>query len=1461
MVEFKDNCGFGVIADIKGRATHQMVDDALTALERMMHRGAIAADGKSGDGSGLLFSMPKEFFKKVAENEGVDLPEKFGIGVIFLKNEEHKKVVEEFCKKNDLNPVLWREVPINTEALGEFALKTLPKIYHLFITPNSIIATKRFEELLYLTRKEIENAIDDRDFYIPTFSSKKVAYKGLLMPNHIKEFYPDLADSDFKIYFALFHQRFSTNTLPEWRLAQPFRFIAHNGEINSVQANRINALIKSESIKSEVFSKEELERLLPIVRFDESDSSSLDRMIEFLIMNGMDFFKAVRALIPMPWQNAPYLDSELKAFYEYFSTRFEAWDGPAAVSISDGRYIAVVLDRNGLRPAKYVITNDDRIIIASEYGVLDIADSEIVKERGRLQSGQMIGIDTKFGIVLKNKDIDEYLKSSNPYTKWLNEHMIYLQEYIDNPYAIDEKIDIEDTLYKQRYAGFTKEVINTLIKPMIEDAKEPTGSMGDDTPLAAFSDYPFRSFNDFFRQKFAQVTNPPIDPLREKIVMSLNTGFGEIHNILDEAPEHAKRIKTTTPILTQTKLEVLKSFGDENSPRFESDYKNKSYSITYTDDLKSALERITDEIVKDVRDNGVRIIFLNDYDLNRDKKAIPMAMVIGRLHKKLLDNKLRHLTSIVAETSEVITPHDASVLIAYGATAIYPYLLFKTVCELSEGMNFNRDDALFNVHSALNKGILKIMSKMGISTIASYRNSALFDIIGLSEEVASECFIGSKVLLPGLTYEDIEKRIERKKEEANKDDKLAAGGVYKYRKNEEDHEITPEVVKAFAKMLEGGKEDYDRFKELVENRRPTYIRDFLDIKSDRAPISIDEVEPKENILKRFIGAAMSIGALSKEAHEALAEALNRVGARSNSGEGGEDPSRNKTIKQSKIRQVASGRFGVTPEYLVNAEEIQIKVAQGAKPGEGGQLPGFKVTTYIAKLRHTTPGKTLISPPPHHDIYSIEDLAQLIFDLKQINPNAKVSVKLVSTAGVGTIAAGVAKAYADHIVISGSEGGTGAAAITSIKHAGNPWELGLVEAHNSLKENHLREFVSLETDGGLKVGRDVIFAALFGAEYYAFGTALLMAERCIFCRSCQTNKCPVGITTQDEDFRARFKGAVDKIINYLTLLAEDVREYLAKMGYRSLDEIIGRNDLVTLKEIDLAKKFDFSMLFKRVEGIDTKQKENEPFDKNEFEKELLKKVMETIKNPNHKSVVKATINNLNRSFGALTSGMIAKYYGDKGLPEDSIVYKLNGIAGQSFGVFLSRGMTLLLRGVANDYVGKGMAGGKIIITPNIEGAAAGNTCLYGATGGKLFVAGMVGERFAVRNSGAVAVVEGCGDHPCEYMTGGEVIILGRTGINFGAGMTGGVAFVYDKEHDFVDKINPELIEIRRIDIDENEKPKLYLKKRLIEYYNATGSKKASKKAKFILDNFRSEVRHFWLVTPKDNKPPLDPNDMD
>ena len=1459
-LNFKDNCGFGLLASIDNKPSHKNVEDAITALERMMHRGAIAADGKTGDGSGLLFSMPKEFMKKTAKSYGIDLPENFAVGVVFLKDESQKEIINQKANSNDLKILLYREVPINSEALGEQALSSLPKIYHIFLAPNSIVATKRFEELLYLTRKDIENEIDDEDFYIPTFSSKKIAYKGLVMPTHIKEFYTDLNEKDFKVSFALFHQRFSTNTLPQWRLAQPFRCIAHNGEINSIQANRINMYIKSEALKSKVFTESELNRLLPIVQMGGSDSASLDNIFEFLTLNGVDFFKSARALVPMPWQNSPHMDSDLRAFYEFTSTCFEACDGPAAVSLTDGRYIGVVLDRNGLRPAKYTITNDKRILISSEYGVNDI-EEENIAERGRLQSGEMIGIDLKFGLVIKNDKINDYLKSSNPYAKWLNDNLIYLQEYVTDTYCL-KNVDLDYLGNRERYSGISSEAIDMIIKPMMTEGKESTGSMGDDTPLACFSNYPFRSFNDFFRQKFAQVTNPPIDSIRERVVMSLNTGFGEIHNILDENPEHAKRLKSSSPILTQTKLEVLESFGNQASPRFEACYKNRYYTTTFESNLKEALENLVSKISDDVKNDGIRIVFLDDRKLSKELKIIPMTLLIGRLHKKLIDDGVRHLVSIVAITSEMITSHDASVMIAYGATAIYPYMLFKVSYDIAKEDGLNVNDALFNIHSATNKGILKIMSKMGIATIASYRNSALFDVIGISQEIMDECFIGSELLIEGLGYEDIEEKVNMKHAESFKEDKRLKGGVIKYRKNTEIHDNAPTTSRAINKLaISGEQSDYDVLKDLVENRTPTFIRDFLEIKSDKKPISIDEVEPKEDIFKRFVSAAMSIGALSKESHETLAEAMNKIGAKSNSGEGGEDKVRYGTIKESKIKQIASGRFGVTPEYLRNAQELQIKVAQGAKPGEGGQLPGFKVTSYIAKLRHTTEGKTLISPPPHHDIYSIEDLAQLIYDLKQINPKAIISVKLVSTAGVGTIAAGVAKAYADKIVISGSEGGTGAAPITSIRNAGNPWEIGLIEAQNALKANNLRDVVRLETDGNLKVGRDIIIAALLGAEYYAFGTNLLMTLRCIFCRVCHTNTCPVGLTTQDPEYIAKYQGDVERVINYLTLLAEDIRNYLANMGYKSLDEIIGRNDLLTTKDIPEAKKFNFSDLFTQVNGSRKCEVEsNKPFDDHKFEKELISEVMDTIKNPLHKSKVKSKICNLNRSFGTYTSGILAEYYGDKGLESDSIVYKLSGVAGQGLGTFLNNGITIELDGVANDYVGKGMHGGKIVIIPKTQGenmSAAGNTCLYGATGGRLFIAGNVGERFAVRNSGSIAIVEGAGDHPCEYMTGGEVIILGKTGVNFGAGMTGGIAFIYDLEHIFVDNINPELIDIKRIDTDENEKEKLYLKKRIIEYHNATGSNKA----KFILDNFRSEVRHFWMVTPKDNKIPLDPNDMD
>ena len=1468
---FKDNCGFGLLANIYNVPSHQNVEDAITSLERMMHRGAIAADGKSGDGSGLLFGMPREFMKKVAKEHGVDLPKQFGVGMLFLQNDAQKEKIEEICANNDIRVLLFRKVPVNTDALGEQALATLPEITQVFLAPNSIIARKRFDALLYLTRRELEAALkEEEDFYIPSLSSTVISYKGLVMPTHIREFYTDLTDPDFKVGFALFHQRFSTNTLPQWRLAQPFRSIAHNGEINSISANRFNAVAKSEWIESPVFSKRELDKLLPITKADQSDSASLDNMFEFLIANGMDFFKAARALIPPPWQNAPHMDSHLRAFYEYMSTCFEAWDGPAAVSLTDGRYIGCVLDRNGLRPAKYVITRDDRIIITSEYGVLDV-EEDLIIERGRLQSGEMIGVDLKFGKILKSNEIDNYLKSTNSYADWLNQNMTYLQEFVELPFNETRCYEIDGLAKKQRLANITQEIIEMVIEPMMKDGKENTGAMGDDTPLAAFSNKQ-RNFSDFFKQKFAQVTNPPIDPIREKVVMSLNTGFGEIRNILSEDPDHAIRLKAISPILMEEKYNVLLSFGDENHPRYRKEYKNRTFSTLFESDLKGSLEKLVREIVQSVREDDVRIIVLDDRCSTRNMKYIPMAMVVGRLNKVLLDERLRHLTSTIAITAEAVDSHSSATLIAYGANAIYPYLLYASVldvCKHKGVSGYEQKNAFKNVHHALGAGLLKIMSKMGIATIASYRNSSLFDVLGLSTEIVEECFSDSHGLIPGLGYEDIEARLERDYQNAISIDErrklfpLEIGGFHKYIHGNEHHDYSPVVVNRLHEASKSGDaKDYEQYKTAVNERGLKMIRDFFVFESDRDPISVEEVEPKEAIFKRFCTAAMSLGSISPEAHEALGEAMNRIGAQSNSGEGGEAPERLKSSRRSKIKQIASGRFGVTPEYLRSAEEIQIKVAQGAKPGEGGQLPGHKVTPLIASLRYTIPGVTLISPPPHHDIYSIEDLAQLIFDMKQINPDATITVKLVSTAGVGTIAAGVAKAYADKIIISGGDGGTGAAPLTSIKYAGNPWELGLSEAHNALKVNGLREFVHLQTDGGLKTGLDVVKAAMLGAESYAFGTAALTMVGCRILRICHMNKCTVGVATQDENLREHFVGTVERVINFFTLLAEDVRQILASLGYRSMEELIGRSDLMKLRDDPFVQKFDFSSILQQVEGVNTCQRErNEPFDKNEYEKEILKEVYKVIENPKESIVVTKKISNLNRSFGTLISGEVAKYYGNSGLPDDSITFKLEGTTGQSLGAFLTKGISIYVRGAGNDYVGKGMNGGKIVITPQTQSeqfSCAGNTCLYGATGGKLFVAGSIGERFAVRNSGAIAVVEGTGDHACEYMTGGVVVILGKTGVNFGAGMTGGVAFIYDKEREFFDNLNQELVNATRIDTDESDEERHYIKKLLRQYINET----SSKKAQYILDNFRHTLRDFWIVRPKDmRKTPLNPDEGD
>jgi glutamate synthase (NADPH/NADH) large chain len=1471
LTSFKDNCGFGLIAHLKNKQTHQNLEDAITSLERMMHRGAVAADGKSGDGSGLLVSIPDQFMRKIATQNNIDLPQQYAIAMVFSKTEKQLEIFRSFCEKNDLKVILNRTVPVDTNALGEFALNILPTITQVFVVPNTLVSAKRFDAMLYLARKEAEHALEaEDDFYVPTFSSKVIAYKGLVMPTTIKQFYKDLQDEDFKISFALFHQRFSTNTLPKWRLAQPFRGVAHNGEINSIEANRFNIEIKTETIKSEVFTDEELQRIFPLLQTGGSDSASLDNVFEFLIVNGLDFFKAARCLVPAPWQNAPHMDSELRAFYEYCAIRFEAWDGPAAVSLTDGRHIGCLIDRNGLRPSKYIQTKDDRFFVTSEYGTVIIPEEDII-DRGRLQSGQMIGIDMKTGAVLKHDDINDYLKSSQNYEKWLGSNIKYLQEYIEDSFLDLSGYIFKDLEKRQKYSNITYEVLDQMIIPMAEEGKEPTGSMGDDTPLSCFSSKN-RNFTDFFRQKFAQVTNPPIDPYREKVVMSLNTGIGKAYNILEENEHNSKKLKAATPILMKEKFDVLLSFGDEKHERYDADYRHKIFSTTFTTNLRESLHALYEDVKNSIINENVSIVILDDREVAKDYKTIPMALAVGYVNHQLVKDKQASSVSLVVVSSEVYDPHSAAVLFAFGATALYPYMMYASIVSFYERKDISTmilQLKLKNSAKALGAGLLKIMSKMGIATMSSYRNSSLFDILGLSDEICDECFTHASTDLCGLGYEDIEKRIEAVHFDAYFNDKsmfpLNMGGFYKYLDGGEYHDYGPAVTHSMHNKNASGKEDISDFKglkNLIENRDKKFIRDFFEFNSDKKAITIDTVEPKEEIFKRFASAAMSCGSISVEAHEAIAIAMNTIGAKSNSGEGGENPRRFDTLKNSKIKQVASGRFGVTPGYLVNCEELQIKLAQGAKPGEGGQLPGAKVTPMIATLRHTTPGVTLISPPPHHDIYSIEDLAQLIFDLKQVNPNATIAVKLVSTIGVGTIASGVAKAYADKIIISGADGGTGAAPLTSIKHTGNAWELGLSEAHNSLKANHLRGMVHLQTDGGLKTGMDVVKAAMLGAESYAFGTSVLTLLGCKILRICHTNKCSVGVATQDVDLRDKFTGTVERLISYFEFLAEDVREILASLGYATIEEIVGRSDLLKVLDEEFAQKFDFQNILRRIDGIDTCQVEsNEPFDKNEESHLVIKKILSSIKNPQYPISIDTEISNLNRSFGALTSGEIAKRYGDVGLPDGTITYNLKGVAGQSFGAFLSKGVNINLDGVANDYVGKGMNGGKIVIKPHLQGyqyAGAGNTCLYGATGGKLYVRANVGERFAVRNSGTIAVVEGTGDSPCEYMTGGIVVILGPTGINFGAGMTGGLAFIYDEKRDFIDNMNQELIEALRIDTDDTESERIYLKNLLKDYVEHTDSEQA----KTILEHFRSEIRNFWMVKPKDMTVlPLNPEQGD
>ncbi|GMR16068.1 MAG: glutamate synthase large subunit [Gammaproteobacteria bacterium] len=1457
----RDNCGFGLMAQMDGKPSHWLLKTSIDALARLTHRGAVAADGKTGDGCGLLLKKPDSFLKTAAADLKFNLSELYAVGMIFLNTENKKadsarKQLETEISKEGLTIAGWRVVPVNKDVCGEEALKSLPQIEQIFVNAADGMDSTTFERHLYIARRRTEKALEANDeaFYIPSLSSSVISYKGLVMPEHLPHFYEDLNNENFETALAVFHQRFSTNTWPQWRLAQPFRYLAHNGEINTVQGNRNWSVARGHKFKSPHIPMEDVR---PLVSMTGSDSNSMDNMLEALLAGGMDIFRAMRLLIPPAWQNVANMDADLRAFYEYNSMHMESWDGPAGVVLTDGRHAACSMDRNGLRPARWMITKDRHITIASEIGVYQYAPEDVA-QKGRLKPGQMLAVDTQTGELITPEMVDDRLKSAQPYKKWMTENAIHLESQLNAENGADAmEADTLDVYQKLFQVSFEER--DQIIRILGEDGQEAIGSMGDDTPFPVLSRKE-RSPFDYFRQQFAQVTNPPIDPIREQIVMSLETCFGREKNMFEETAEHASRLLVNSPVLSHTKFMKLTELGDNNS-----DYANEVISLNYPEDvdLKSALIDINNKATAAVKAGKV-IIVLTDKDISEETRPVHALLATGAIHHHLISEGLRCDANIVLETATARDPHHFATLIGYGATAVYPYLAYACLSDMirtKEISGFAARELDSNFRKGINKGLYKITSKMGISTISSYRGAQLFESVGLNQEVVELCFKGTTNRIQGSRFEEIE--AEQRilcKFAWNARKKMDQGGLLKFIHGGEDHAYNPDVVIALQEAVKSG--DYEKYKiyaEQVNNRAPISLRDLLKLRnSDAKAIDISEVESFESIVQRFDSAAMSLGALSPEAHETLAQAMNELGGRSNSGEGGEDTARYGTNKRSKIKQVASGRFGVTPAYLRSAEVMQIKVAQGAKPGEGGQLPGHKVNDYIAELRFCKPGVSLISPPPHHDIYSIEDLAQLIYDLKQVNPDGLVSVKLVSEAGVGTIAAGVAKAYADLITISGYDGGTGASPLTSVKYAGGPWELGLTETHQILRANNLRGKVRLQTDGGLKTGLDIIKAAILGAESFGFGTGPMVAMGCKYLRICHLNNCATGVATQDDILRKKhFIGEVEMVINYFKFITQEVRELMASLGIKQLTDLIGRTDLLEVIEgnTDKQKALDLSPLLSDAGVAKDKpsfciEPKNEPFDKGELAEKMVSDAINAVVNKTG-GEFSYKVENIDRSIGARLSGEIAVRHGNLGMEDNPIVLNLSGTAGQSFGVWNAGGLHMNLEGDANDYVGKGMAGGKLSIRPpkgsafiSHETTIIGNTCLYGATGGKLFASGLAGERFAVRNSGAHVVVEGIGDHGCEYMTGGLVTVLGETGVNFGAGMTGGFAYVYDKNKTFVDRTNQD-IDIERIGAEVMEAYRSHLREVIEEHVKETGSQRGQD----ILDNFADEIGHFWLVKPK------------
>lgn len=1459
-----DNCGFGLIAQMDGRTSHWLVETAITALGRMTHRGAIGADGKTGDGCGLLLRKPETFLRKAAQTAGISLGAEFATGIIFLSRDKKtashaKQALANECAKRGLDVNGWRTVPTDHSACGEEAQRSVPRIEQIFVSATEEMDSAEFNRHLFVARRRAEISLKetDPDFYVCSLSCDVILYKGLVMPEYLATFYCDLEDKTLESSIAVFHQRFSTNTLPQWRLAQPFRYLAHNGEINTIQGNRSWAKARASKLRSPVLP--ELNELLPLVSQDGSDSMSLDNMLELLIAGGIDVFRAMRMLMPPAWQNTWELDSDLRAFLEYNSMHMEPWDGPAGVVLSDGRYASCVLDRNGLRPARYVISKDRHITLASEVGVYDYMPSDITK-KGRLKPGEMLAVDTQSGRLLLPQDISDLLKQRQPYAKWLQKNSRHLRSRLrDLPHATPAMTNQQLAMYEKMF-NVSFEERDQVLRVLAEDAQEAIGSMGDDTPFPVMSEH-VRHLYDNFRQQFAQVTNPPIDPLRETIVMSLETCLGREKNVFRETHHHANRILVRSPVLSSEKFDTLLAMDDEP------DYSHIRIDLQYdpkNESLETAVKRLCAEAIQAVKVEHKVVIVLSDRELTTGMLPVHALLATGAVHHALINADCRCDANILVETGTARDSHQVAVLVGYGATCVFPYLAYESILGMTRSGELPADDAPQleqNYRKGINKGLMKILSKMGISTISSYRGAQLYEIVGLHSNVVDVCFSGTTSRIEGMGFNDIEIDIKLLANAAfDSQVEVSQGGLLKYIHGGEYHAYNPDVVQQLqAAVTSGEYDDYAIYANTVDSRRPAMLRDLLDLAPQGPAIPLEAVESIESILSRFDSAGMSLGALSPEAHETLAEAMNRLGGRSNSGEGGEDQARYGTLKMSKIKQIASGRFGVTPHYLVNAEVLQIKIAQGAKPGEGGQLPGHKVNDMIAKLRHSNPGVALISPPPHHDIYSIEDLAQLIFDLKQVNPEALVSVKLVAEAGVGTIAAGVAKAYADLITISGYDGGTGASPLTSVKYAGSPWELGMSETHQVLRANNLRDKVRVQTDGGLKTGLDVIKAAILGAESFGFGTGPMIAMGCKYLRICHLNNCATGVATQHKVLRMRhFNGNVDKVMNYMRFVAQDVRRHMARLGVRNLSDLIGKPEYLTPAAGHTPRQqgLDLSPLL-ATGGIPEDAprfcsvERNVPHDKGLLAEQMVNDCKSAILKKSGGDF-HYSIKNINRSIGARLSGEIAKLHGDKGMSDSPINIHCTGTAGQSFGVWNAGGLNLHLDGDANDYVGKGMAGGKIVIRPpadarfsSQDSTIVGNTCLYGATGGYFYAAGLGGERFAVRNSGAVAVIEGIGDHGCEYMTGGCVVVLGETGVNFGAGMTGGLAFVFDKDNVFVDRYNHELIDIQRLHAESMERYRHYLQNLIEDHAEQTGSTLAYQ----LMEDYYSLASRFWMVTPK------------